>query len=295
MTTLRRILVILLVLVCIVNVTLKDTFYWSSLFFYAFPKPVIVALALILGISHKKKTAKYVLISIAIIYGIMWCLTSYRINENESIKDNETSSIVFWNARKQNDFIDAFEELDSIPELLVIVEYDRTEKHSINQIKQAYPNYHFTKVINKVGIMSKNEMVKQVAIHRHPDQNSFMFEFEVILKNEKYYLYVLDITADLTKFRKAPLDYFYSRIKRRPKTLLMGDFNTPYESVHFKNYKKEYNHSFTIKGNGFRETWFWNIPLLSLDHIWTSKDLKVISSQSIRSWKSDHVMLKISI
>ena len=84
-----------------------------------------------------------------------------------------------------------------------------------------------------------------------------------------------------------------SEIKTHEKNIILGDFNTPFESLFFENFKKNYQHAFAEKGNGFRETWFWNLPLLSLDHIWVSRDLEILKTEKIATWKSDHSMLKM--
>ena len=65
-----------------------------------------------------------------------------------------------------------------------------------------------------------------------------------------------------------------------------------YESVLFKDIKSNFYDVLTKKGNGFRETWFWNLPLLSLDHIWASKDISIYRAQKIKTNKSDHTMIK---
>lgn len=62
-----------------------------------------------------------------------------------------------------------------------------------------------------------------------------------------------------------------------------------------KAVKQNFNQAFNEKGNGFRETWFYNLPLLSLDHIWVSKDLKVLKTKKINTFKSDHNMIKTYI
>ena len=64
---------------------------------------------------------------------------------------------------------------------------------------------------------------------------------------------------------------------------------------YLKQLKKDFNQAFYKKGNGFRETWFYNLPLLSLDHIWVSKDLKILKTEKIHTLKSDHNMLKTYI
>ncbi|AUS05368.1 hypothetical protein C1A40_07700 [Tamlana carrageenivorans] len=77
--------------------------------------------------------------------------------------------------------------------------------------------------------------------------------------------------------------------------MVLGDFNLPYESLYFKEIKRHFNHWFSSKGNGFRETWSWGLPLLSLDHIWVSKDLEILDSKKLNSLESDHEMIKTVI
>ena len=49
------------------------------------------------------------------------------------------------------------------------------------------------------------------------------------------------------------------------------------------------------KGMVLEKLGFWNIPLLSLDHIWVAKDLEVIKTEKIGTFKSDHSMVKTFI
>ena len=84
-------------------------------------------------------------------------------------------------------------------------------------------------------------------------------------------------------------------INKTDNTIVLGDFNAPLESRFLNRFKKEFNHTFLEKGNGFAETWPYNIPLLSLDHIWASKDLHILKAEKINTFKSDHSMLKAFI
>ena len=115
----------------------------------------------------------------------------------------------------------------------------------------------------------------------------------VHFETKKLHFYAVDISANVKFFRKpVPKDILFN-VKTDAETIILGDFNMPYESMYLKNFKKKYQHAFTEKGNGFRETWFWNIPLLSLDHIWVSKDLEILKVDKISTTKSDHSMLKM--
>jgi endonuclease/exonuclease/phosphatase (EEP) superfamily protein YafD len=71
----------------------------------------------------------------------------------------------------------------------------------------------------------------------------------------------------------------------------MGDFNTPSESVHYETFRQHMNDALDTAGTGFRETWFWGLPLLSLDHIWLGKDWHILEARKIWTRSSDHAAL----
>ena len=141
--------------------------------------------------------------------------------------------------------------------------------------------------------MSKHS-IKNIKFHELVDE-AVLLEFQTLIQGSYFQVYVTDVSSSVTKFRKPSIEAVFNRIKKEGKTILMGDFNTPYESVHFDAYKEQFEHTFSAKGNGFRETWIWNFPLLSLDHIWTSKDIELKSVEKINTWKSDHNFIKFYI
>ena len=101
------------------------------------------------------------------------------------------------------------------------------------------------------------------------------------------------MSASIYVPRSRELGFVNEYIKPKEKSILLGDFNVPYESKYLNEFKTNFNHAFNEKGNGFRETWFWTIPLLSLDHIWVSKDLEILKTEKIGTFKSDHSMIKV--
>ena len=107
--------------------------------------------------------------------------------------------------------------------------------------------------------------------------------------------YAVDVAGSTEVPRTGELAFVNSIIYKQRNTIILGDFNVPFESQNLEDIKKDFNHAFNEKGNGFRETWFWNIPILSIDHIWVSKDLKIIKTEKIFTLKSDHNMIKTFI
>ena len=76
-----------------------------------------------------------------------------------------------------------------------------------------------------------------------------------------------------------------------PKTIILGDFNTPLESKWFRPWREQ---GLTLANDGprkgFRETWAYGLPLLTLDHIWLGPGWKPLRVDRSRHG-SDHLMV----
>ncbi|WP_420571062.1 endonuclease/exonuclease/phosphatase family protein [Kordia sp.] len=278
---LKKALQLFLFIAIIVNVTIKDTFYISGLIFYGTPLPLIVLGLLFLLLFIKASTRKYYAL-FALLLTVIWVSRSYTYSPN--VDTSNSLEIVLWNAYRTRNFEDAFSVSESIPDVMVLIECD---EYDYQKIKEKYKNYHFELTEKLIGIFSKTP----IKIHSKVKTKDHVVVVHFSTKNTHFY--AIDVSSDLRHFRKPMLKSIISEVKTQDKTIILGDFNTPFESIFFKNFKKKYQHAFTEKGNGFRETWFWNIPLLSLDHIWVSQDLKILNVEKIANSKSDHSMLKM--
>ncbi len=83
----------------------------------------------------------------------------------------------------------------------------------------------------------------------------------------------------------------YARAHEGEAAIILGDFNTPYESVALDRFREKFYHCFTEAGRGLRETWPWPLPALSLDHIWVTRDWKPQLCRKVKRWSSDHAMV----
>jgi Endonuclease/Exonuclease/phosphatase family len=278
----KRIYIIVVLLSIVINFTIKDQFYWSSFIFYTFPLPIIILLIIGLLIFIKKHTKK--IIVLVLILTVIWISRSYKHNET-NINESHIE-IVLWNASRDRNFEDAFNEIESIPDILILVECGEKD---IKKVKSKYGDNYFFLSKEEIGIFSKTPITVKNKINS--ENNSTIINFKV----RGFNFYAIDLSGSMFNFRKKELDFLFSNIDKSKKMLILGDFNTPFESVHFKDFKDNFNHAFSEKGNGFRETWPWNIPLLSLDHIWASKDLEILTVEKINTFKSDHSILKAVI
>lgn len=262
-----------------IHFVLKERSYADSINFYARPLPLIILIVLLLSLLLKKRKYHLILASILLV---IWLGRSFKIHIPETIKPSDLE-VVFWNASRENGFEEAFIESKSVPDVLVLVE---SEKNNLEKLQSKYPNYFFYKLKNEICIFSKTEI--NIKFENTSKYNSTVINFNTKGIN----FYAVDATGSFDVPRSWEFAFINAIIKKDPKTIVLGDFNVPFESKHLNKMKTDFNHAFNKKGNGFRETWFWNLPLLSLDHIWVSKDLKILKTQKIGTYKSDHSMLK---
>lgn len=264
-----------------IHFVFKESTYQFSLSYYSFPLPVIIGIVLCLSIFLSKGFRKYNLLLAALLL-LLWLGRSFKIHFSEEIKASDIE-IVFWNASHDNNFEDAFNINKGIPDVLVLVEARRS---NIEKLQLKYPDYFFYQSVRKLFIFSKTPLYNIT-------EESFKFGTIVMnFETANINFYAIDAMGSIDVPKSWGFKFIDSKIDNSEASIILGDFNVPYESKYLDKIKKDFKHAFNEKGNGFRETWFWNIPLLSLDHIWVSKDLEILKTEKIGTFKSDHSMLK---
>lgn len=276
--------VVIILVLMVLHFVIKEQTFWSSLYFYVFPLPVIILIILALSVVLTKRWRLYNL-KIALILLLIWLGRSFKIHIPDTIEETDLE-VVFWNASRDNGLNEAIAINKGIPDVLVLVE---SKKNNLEVLQAKYPDYYFYKSVRGIMIFSKTPL--EIISEETSKYNSTVVNFKTVGIN----FYVVDVSGSTDVPRAWELGYVNKLIEKQENTIIVGDFNVPYESKFLNPLKQQFNHVFNKKGNGFRETWAWGIPLLSIDHIWFSKDLKILKTQKINTWKSDHSMINVII
>jgi endonuclease/exonuclease/phosphatase family metal-dependent hydrolase len=90
--------------------------------------------------------------------------------------------------------------------------------------------------------------------------------------------------------RREMIDEVFELARETPEipTIVMGDFNTPTDSVWFDEVRNDYDHAFEQAGRGMLTTWPAPAPILAIDHVWLSRQLRADCASIGWSWASDH-------
>ena len=122
-------------------------------------------------------------------------------------------------------------------------------------------------------------------------------EFDVKLDDRRLTVLLVDITPNPFFSRQKAFEQLLPMIdalQDRP-LLVMGDFNTPTDSVWIGKLRQRLTNAFEEKGNGFSETWPMPLPVLAIDHVWVNDRIKVAACSQEGSVHSDHQMVKVDI
>ena len=71
-------------------------------------------------------------------------------------------------------------------------------------------------------------------------------------------------------------------------TIILGDFNTPRDSIAFRPIRKTFHHAYEAAGRGWPYTWPIPLPLYAIDHAWVSSEIETVAYHLMPTRYSDH-------
>jgi len=275
----------------LLHFVIKDHIFPISTLYYSCPLPMIICfgvLAMLFFLRQKKKFY-VILVSIAILLG--YWFTCYYATLDQEISVAKPSKIMFWNVSNKEQFpvdIVVNQVQEHKPNIIAFVEtIDITEQES-QRLKNTLPNYDFRKLYGGmyIGIKGKIESVDYTS-----EAESYKINLvTATIGNTTQKFIVTDIYAYPFYNKKPPLDMVLETALKANVNYIVGDFNTPYESVHFQEYRNNYT-SFHDYNTGFTATWPVGIPLYEIDHIWMDASATPIILEKTYYQVSDHALL----
>jgi endonuclease/exonuclease/phosphatase (EEP) superfamily protein YafD len=275
----------------LIHFIVKDTIFPISTIFYSFPIPIIIGIGIIISFLYFKNKAYFYLLIIIQFSLVFYWLNNFYYAQYEKINSTNTSKILYWNVAKKDklpiDIIIKETKLNK-PEILAFVEATYVTKDDIKQLQDALPGYTFKdlRLQMLIGVKGKINSEKQYT----SDKSYNVYLINTTINNKTINFILSDVYAYPFINKEPPLNAILQIANSNNASFIVGDFNTPYESVHFSNYFKNYR-SFHSYGKGFTATWPLEIPFFEIDHIWITNKLSPISLDKKYYNVSDHKLL----
>jgi vancomycin resistance protein VanJ len=279
----------------ILRLSLRDSVDLLAPLYYLTPWPVLAVLTIpFLWTYRRQPKGVFGVIVIIHLFGGAWILESWR--SGEPSKAPADFRVMHWNVSRPYWFMEGVSEKirSEAPDLLAISEalpHPRAE-HKVRAIadrwKQEFPGYAQATSGADLMCLVRGEILSSRTELLGP--SSLAAIHEIRLKGRTITLVQVDLIAKPLVSRREPLTRLNALLEKLPDqpTIILGDFNTPRDSVHFDPIRQHWTNTFEAAGLGSPETWPMPMPVLSLDQVWVGKGLVPIRCRNGVSFRSDH-------
>ena len=208
------------------------------------------------------------------------------------IKNNLSPNLILWNVARDKT---TSEDLVNFAnrhkaEVYVFIEFDKKKRKEAKKpdLDILLPDYRIHRLSGNMTIIVR----KGFEVNRIDSLNDSYNYFNIVESNGIKYA-IVDIGSWPLYNRAKPFNLLYQLVLKYDIDIIAGDFNTPYNSIHFEEFLQKYNCGNTEFKYG-RETWPSHFPLVSLDHILISTRFKINSYMPINNYETDHYPLQIN-
>lgn len=278
-------------LLLLIHFILKDHFQFFQIFFYAFPLPILIFMGGVMTLFYyKPKTYFISLIGLTLMLTSIWFNNAYFLPKPVEIPENATS-VLFWNTadRPTIPMEILLENIKNIqPDIIGLVETEYATEEDIQNLSKQFPAYEF-RILDGFMMIGVKGQIKNITYVSEAYSYDINF-IEMQLPSGPILVALTDTFQDPTMDKRKTLETILQLVNERETDLFIGDFNTPYESVHFRKFETNYT-SFRDYGQGFSATWPYGIPLLEIDQIYTASNYTPLLLQKFYYPVSDHAML----
>ncbi len=278
----------------LIRVTIRDSLHFFATFYYLTTWmvlfPVAVALAL-LCLRNREMEAAGLFAFLAFFMLLMWLYTGYSRHPRRVTEPGQT--LMFWNAEHtKHGVAKAVAHVKNIEaDTIGIAEAGRTEE-AIKEWQQAFADRTVKVLGGEMLLLTKGTILETVSGDLAEMGNYHWLK----LRFGETVFSILFVDIDLVRYEsREPAFSALSTVMQKHQDenlIIMGDFNTPLESVFFDPFRQNFIHAFAHSGNGFAATWPVPFPVLNIDHVWVNKRCRLIESKLNKSW-SDHRSIKV--
>jgi endonuclease/exonuclease/phosphatase (EEP) superfamily protein YafD len=269
---------------------LRDRFHPLAIVFYTTPWPCIAAGLAILALhaarlGHGHRLRRYVILTGGALF--TWIALSWQWAP--AVSKPVVLRVAHWNAGHPAPW--RVEKLaawlkSQDADILSIPEAEGTAK--IRDWAAQFPGYHVEQLPGEMLSLVRGEVLSRE---------------DGLLANGSYYgllharvrgQAVTILQADLYGMPTNPRGPAAHRLfeiahaHAGERLILVGDFNTPQDSVYFDPFRQDLFPAFAKAGRGLSETWPMPVPMLTIDHLWSSHSLVPVDAHIGWVWWSDH-------
>ena len=274
----------------LIRVTIADWYFASGILFYATPWPVIAAGFAAAGIASTSLFSwrMYVpLATAAAAAALLWTRNSWRQPAPESARG--AVRIVLWNVARPDRWLPPVAAWlrSQDADIIALVEAQPKRTSTLERWRELFPDYRLVPGGRNMLCLIRGDVLTQAT----DDPNGYYCtDLRLRIHGRELRVLQVDFNAHPLHSRRPPFENLSGKVTTLAgePLIVLGDFNTPTESVYFRRLRQHLSNAYETAGTGWAETWPWPLPLLSLDQMWTTPQLRAVRCEHAGSWESDH-------
>jgi vancomycin resistance protein VanJ len=276
----------------IVRMAVQDRYPVLAVVFYMFSPASICGCAglaaLLFRVGQNRKGAgRMMLVAVACA---VWCVTAMFHFHAQADRTAETVRIVFWNVYRGpfgwNSILHSIHEEDA--DVVVLAEVG-TKRLPSDFLERSFPNHpHRLLLPREMAVVSKHPVHESETIHH--SARGLYHRVVLSIGGQDVSLIVCDLPSR-PYYQRADSIQRVTRIAAEisgQPSLIVGDMNTPVDSVHFDRIRTMYQNAFAVGGHGYHATWPMPLPVIAIDHCWVSRHIEVAACRIKWTLSSDH-------
>lgn len=281
----------------VLRCTIRDAWTPLAMVYYALPLPVLAGFACAAGLLLRRLSGR-VACGFAIL-GATLALAAFGsgYRARSGVRPPDALDAVFWNtARGARGWDEVAEEVRRFDAPIVgLVEAGPDTDEMREFWKHRFADREVAVLGNGMVLIVRGQILTRTtgALGTHSD----FAVVDVRVANRKLTVVLVDIVSTPWKPRGKSLETLAALLESlgdRP-VIVMGDFNTPPESVHFSRIRRGFRPAFDSAGDGYAATWPVPFPVLALDQIWLNERVSVHACRHLWSTRSDHRPVRATI
>lgn len=283
-----------------VRMTVRDGLAWSAALFYISPWPLLFLAWPVLGWWRRRMRFSWqtAAAGLAVTVAGWWLQPGIPALPVAAAPEGAPLKVMFWNIGHPKKIPAEVHELITLhrPQLLVLAEAEKLTSQEKTGFEQRHPGYRIVSCEGGLvaAVQGNLTLERSQYLAYRTRVHGLTAHFEG--RPEPWHL----VLADLGPWPLLPRTDRTNRILEmagnQPRTLVIGDFNTPYESTSFDSWRQNWHHGLAqAPDSPGLPTWPIGLPLLAIDHVWMSRDLTPVAALKGTPWWFDHAWQIITI
>ncbi|MFD0893228.1 hypothetical protein KBB96_17545 [Luteolibacter ambystomatis] len=284
---------VLAVVSVLVSSTVRDQWVPTALVMFATPWLVRLGLVAFVLSTRPGKVMVWIAMAVALLSGLEgW--RSFRWRDEKSVATKDGFDVTLWNCgHRLSRMPEQWSELAG-PDtrVVVLIEAGVFSAEEWAAFTTAAPELDWHQLEGGIVVGVRGRFIGSELFEGLPKLRCH--RIQVSISGVIHTVLACDVPSQPWLLREPYLDRIRTVAKER-RCLIAGDFNTPPAAVGYDDWRRDFTFANAAQTRGFVETWPFGVPLLQLDQLWLSHDLKCTSVIRQPSLHSDHARMTFHV